>query len=264
MKKDFVLKMAAGLVAAALVFGLAGCGGGVSSAKKLEARIAAAKGGATPDDPVAVAYSGKETPAAVYSALQNAGKYVSLDLSASSLTSFISYDSPAKKFIVSLTLSDALTEIPAGDRWHLTFAGFTSLKTLSAAKVTRVGDWAFGDISKGNKLLTSVSLPAATSIGGYAFSGCKALTGVSLPAATSIGSSAFSGCKALTGVSLPAATIIGDYAFSHCEALTSVSLPAGTSIDEDVFYGCGNLAAVYSGAGTYVRDNGNDMTWEKQ
>ncbi|MFP3091276.1 leucine-rich repeat domain-containing protein [Treponema sp. TIM-1] len=257
MKKNRgILFGSAVLVAAAICMAGCGKGGAVSSAKKLEARLAAASGGATWDDPVPAAYRGKETPAAVYAALENAGKYVSLDLSASSLTSFLTYDSDAKKLIVSLTLPDALTAIPAGDREG---SAFTSLKTISAAKATTVGDYAFARCP-----LIDVSLPAATDIGGGAFSGCDALTSVSLPAATSIGESAFEECDALTGVNLPAATSIGEWAFEECDALTGVNLPAATSIGEWAFENIGNLADVYSGAGTYVRDNGNDETWKKQ
>jgi hypothetical protein len=72
----------------------------------------------------------------------------------------------------------------------------------------------------------SITLPAITTIGDYAFSGCTALTTISLPAAQSIGVIAFYGCTALTSVSLPAAQSIGVIAFYGCTALTSVNLPA--------------------------------------
>ena len=92
--------------------------------------------------------------------------------------------------------------------------------------------------------MTSVSLPAATSIGNHAFWSCDALTSVSLPVATSIGREAFYDCKALTSVSLPAATSIGSAAFQYCDALTSISLPAATTIGSEAFYGCNALTSV--------------------
>jgi hypothetical protein len=51
--------------------------------------------------------------------------------------------------------------------------------------------------------MTSVSLPLATSIGGYAFEYCEALTSVSLPAVTSIGDDLFDGSALLTEVAMP-------------------------------------------------------------
>ena len=84
-------------------------------------------------------------------------------------------------------------------------------------------------------------------IGNYAFYNCSALTSVSLPAATSIGSNAFGVCRALTSVSFPAATSIGNYAFGTCSALTSVSLPAATSIGGYAFYNCSKLTTLYIG-----------------
>ena len=74
--------------------------------------------------------------------------------------------------------------------------------------------------------LTSVDLPAATSIGASAFQGCTGLTSVELPAATSIGSNAFQGCTGLTSVELPnLSQMTGSYQFQGCTGLTSVELP---------------------------------------
>jgi hypothetical protein len=89
----------------------------------------------------------------------------------------------------------------------------------------------------GCSTLTSVSLPAATTIGNSAFSYCTSLTSVSLPAATSIGDSAFYDCSNLASVSLPAVISIGDYAFSDCTSLSTLTLGASPPIlGSDVFY----------------------------
>ena len=100
--------------------------------------------------------------------------------------------------------------------------------------------------------LTSISLPAATSIGKNAFRNCNALTSISLPVATSIGADAFEFCNALTSVELPSAINIGAYAFASCSALTSVSLPAATSIVAYAFFNCTRLASVSLPAATSI------------
>jgi hypothetical protein len=92
--------------------------------------------------------------------------------------------------------------------------------------------------------LTSIDLPAVTSIGAGAFHNCTSLTSVNLPVATSIGTEAFYGCTALTNVNLPVAMSIEYGAFRDCTSLTSVDLPAVTSIGEGVFVGCANLKAL--------------------
>ena len=92
--------------------------------------------------------------------------------------------------------------------------------------------------------LTSVELPAATSVGSSAFQGCTGLTSVELPAAISVGSNAFQGCTALTSVELPAATSVGSNAFQGCTALTSVELPCLRTVGWMMFQGCSSLKVV--------------------
>ena len=59
------------------------------------------------------------------------------------------------------------------------------------------------------------------------FSGCTALTTISLPAITSIGSYTFRDCTALATVSLgPAVTTLRANTFATCTALTSVTIQA--------------------------------------
>ncbi len=127
----------------------------------------------------------------------------------------------------------------------------SALTSISLPAATSIGGDAFYSCSA----LTSVSLPAATSIGYSAFYSCSALTSVSLPAATSIKNNAFRECSALTSVSLPVATSIGDRAFSSCSALTSVSLPAATSIGEEAFSNCRSMTSVELPAATRIENS---------
>jgi hypothetical protein len=105
--------------------------------------------------------------------------------------------------------------------------------------VTSVGDDALRDTA-----VTSVDLPAAETIGEYAFNNCTALASVTLLTATGIGTGAFQGCSGLISVSIPAAAGIGMSAFAGCSYLTSVSLPAAETIDNYAFQSCFNLATV--------------------
>jgi hypothetical protein len=196
----------------------------------------------------------------VFSAINTAGKFVSLDLSTCTRSStsggnglrpdgvFEPYYPTAtgKGKIVNLTLPDLATDIVAGTSSDPAFKHFTALKTVSGAGVTGIGNYAFytSGSNNGPAALTSVSFPAAESIGNYAFSGCAALTSVSIPLAESIGQSAFQSCAALTSVSIPLAASIGQGAFSGCAALTSVSIPLAESIGQSAFSGCAALTSV--------------------
>jgi hypothetical protein len=146
--------------------------------------------------------------------------------------------------LTSITVDSANTAFSARDGMLLNKAGTTLIAYPSATgsvtlTVTSIDGYAFYGTA-----LTSVSLPAATSIGYAAFQSCSALESVNLPVATSIDSSMFRDCAALASVSLPAATSIGVYAFQSCSALESVSLPAATSIGSYAFYYCRALTSV--------------------
>ena len=129
------------------------------------------------------------------------------------------------------------------------------LTSISLPAATHIGEWAFFFCSA----LTSISLPAATHIGDYAFNSCDALTSISLPAATHIGESAFDSCSALTSISLPVATHIHEKAFENCcgytypySGLVSVSLPAATHIGERAFESCQALREISLPAATHI------------
>ena len=94
--------------------------------------------------------------------------------------------------------------------------------------------------------LTSINLPALTTISGSAFSNCYSLTSINLPALTTIsGGSAFYSCSSLTSINLPALTTISSSAFYSCSSLTSINLPALTTISGgSAFYSCSSLTSI--------------------
>ena len=121
-----------------------------------------------------------------------------------------------------------------------TFNGFSSLVSVSFPAVTSIGDWAFMQYSVPSPLI-DVDCPAATSIGQGAFAHSGSLTSIHFPAATRIADKAFVGCTSLESVDFPAAVSIGDNAFMGCNKLTSVRLPAVANIGVGAFQDCGAL-----------------------
>ncbi len=110
--------------------------------------------------------------------------------------------------------------------------------------LTAVGSEAF----MGNKLLTSLALPATVqTFGEGAFAVCVALTSVNIPdGIKEIPTGCFGYCPKLVQVDLPATvTTIGDMAFYGCSAMTSVVLPdALTSIGAKAFFDCPKLTEI--------------------
>ena len=121
-----------------------------------------------------------------------------------------------------------------------TFNGFSSLVSVSFPAVTSIGDWAFMQYSVPSPLI-DVDCPAATSIGQGAFAHSGSLTSIHVPAVVSIGDNAFMGCNKLTSVRLPAVANIGVGAFQDCGALDYVNIPAEATIGYRAFYRCNSL-----------------------
>lgn len=115
-----------------------------------------------------------------------------------------------------------------------------TITEYSSNKVINLPDRAFCDCTS----LTSVNLPACTSIGDDAFQYCDSLTTVNLPACTSTYYGMFKDCTLLTYANLLACTNIASEAFSGCTSLTSVNFPACTNIEPSAFYGCTSLTSV--------------------
>jgi hypothetical protein len=221
------------------------------------------KSATTPASPYPVAYTGHESPAALYAALVAAGtnKYVKLDLSGSSAGGFAAGTEAGRAQIVELTLPDSLTEIPNGTSTNPTFQGFTNLTTVRGAAVTAVGHWAFYlmanltaiDLPEAVSLglwtlkgtgLTSVSLSHVTTLADDAFRDCTSLGTVNLPEAINNGMSVFAGCTSLVTVNLPETIIIGRGMFYSCTSLTSIDIPKAEDIGISAFQNCTSLASI--------------------
>jgi hypothetical protein len=218
----------------------------IDSADVVEDILDSASGGGSSADPVVLPVAldlGDNGWADLLSAIDDADKYVALDLSASTMSG-TEFDpgtvAAGARLIVSLILPDAVESIKAGTSSDPTFQNFDALESVNGKNVTTIGQNAFSNCDS----LISVDLPAATSIGSSAFYNCDSLISVDLPAATSIGSSAFSNCDSLTSVDLPAATSIGSSAFWKCDSLTSVSLPVAISIGANAFSYSTSLTSV--------------------
>jgi hypothetical protein len=172
------------------------------------------------DTPYSVIYTGNETPEEIYAALEAGGKFVSLDLSGSSVTGFAKGAEAGRAKIVHLILPDSLTVLPnATSSTQRPFINYTNLKTVRANRLQTLGNYGFSSLAS----LTAVSLPEATAIGNLAFSACTNLVTVDLPRAATFGTSAFTSSGLVT-LHLPAATSFGDSVFYNNTAITTVIL----------------------------------------
>lgn len=208
-----------------------------------------ADGGISPDAPVNISFAGKEKAFDIYVALANACKYVSLDLSESSVTGFNSSSAyPAgSKWIVSLILPDNLTNI--GDE---AFAGWMQLRYIFiSASVTTIGEYAFYNCSS----LADIQIPeSVTTIGEYAFHQCTSLVELTIPENVEyIEKDAFSSCSNLNVV-----TFIGD----GTQIADNTVFPNGTKFREMAAhserFGSGSYMAVH---GMYLR---NGTEWRRE
>ncbi len=95
--------------------------------------------------------------------------------------------------------------------------------------------------------LTSVDLPAATSVGSNAFQGCTGLTSVDLPAATSVGTNAFQGCTSLPELTLPAARTCDTSSIRGCTSLVRLILPLLSYVGWTMACDCTSLGVFDTG-----------------
>ena len=165
------------------------------------------------------------------------GKYLSLDLSGSTITSIGVEAFYSCTRLTGITIPNSVTSIGKD-----AFSNCNILPGITIPNsVTSIGVEAFRSCTS----LTSITIPnSVTSIGNFAFDGCRNLANVTIPnSVTSIGEGAFYGCRNLTSVTIPnSITIIENNVFSSCSGLTSVTIPNSvTSIGEGAFSGCRNL-----------------------
>jgi hypothetical protein len=171
-------------------------------------------------------------------------KYISLDLSGSTVTSIVDRAFYNCSSLTSVTIPNSVISIG-------TYA-FNSCSSLTSVtipnSVTSIGTYTFYNC----RSLTSVTIGnSVTSIGDSAFRSCSSLTSVTIPnsVTSSIGTYTFFGCTSLTGVTIGnSVTSIGDSAFYGCTSLTGVTIPNSvTSIGTSAFYGCTSLTNITIG-----------------
>jgi hypothetical protein len=220
----------------------------LTSINAVNTALESASGGLTPNGavPLPVSLDLSTGWALLLTAIQSAGKYVALDLSACVMGPGVTEFDPdrsvstGKDRIVSLILPNTAVSIADGTYSDPAFKHFSALKRVEGEYVETVGREAFWNCTG----LTSVSLPAAKTIGTDAFLFCPSLPSIDLPMATTNGNSAFAFCTGLTSVSLPAAKTVVEAAFWFCNGLTSVSFPAAETIGNGAFQGCTALETV--------------------
>ncbi|MDR3130893.1 MAG: bacterial Ig-like domain-containing protein [Treponema sp.] len=196
----------------------------------------------------------------IFNIIAGTKKYVNLDLSACKISGtefnpragasynyYTGQSTPSVDYIIGLVLPAAAKSVPKGNyHWEGTtkadgtFVWFKNLKTLRAAGLTEVAEYAFAECYN----LESVDLPEVKEIGTNAFAVCERLTTVSIPGATEIGYGAFQQCKGILSISAPHVVSVGADAFKECLALTTVNLSAAESIGERAFEVCQALATV--------------------
>lgn len=117
------------------------------------------------------------------------------------------------------------------------------LKSITVKGALTVGDMAFANCI----YMDTVSMPNVTDIGHSAFLGCYELEDVTLgDSIEEIPPYAFSGCVKLSSIELSAAlTSIGDEAFKNCEKLSEIVIPdTVTELGRSVFAGCSSLESL--------------------
>ena len=253
----------------------------ISSAAELTDHLAALPDNG-PDTPYTLALNVSDVTG-VKEAITASGKYVSLDLSGSPLTSIEDWAFYDCRNLTSVTIPEGVTSIGDG--------AFYDCRNLASVtipdSVTSIESVAFW----GCNSLASITIPeGVTSIGGEAFHGCPSLTAIDVAAdntaysaldgilytkdgktlvqcpagktgtitipdsVTGIGEYAFIGCSSLTSVTIPdSVTSIWLWAFAGCSGLASVTIPDSvTSIGEGAFIECTSLASVTIGNGVTI------------
>lgn len=101
-----------------------------------------------------------------------------------------------------------------------------------------------------NNTLTAID-SNVTSIVAYACRALSKLKTVNLPAAKSIGTYAFYYCTAMTSFNAPKVTSLGTYAFYN-SAIKSANFPLATSVPSQCFYSCSSLTKADFGVASSI------------
>ena len=211
-------------------------------------------------------------------AINDAERYVNIDLSGSSITDIGEWAFNSCTYLTGITIpnsvisiegyafgSSGLISIIIPDSvisiGNMSFAGCQSLTSVTIGNsVTTIGTGAF----EGCSILTSVNIGSSvTTIGYSAFYVCTSLTSIVIPdGVTTIDNSAFWGCTGLTNITIPASVTFIEHAAFHDTSITSVTFMGSDTFINDAFLG--NLHIVYSGEGIYTRPNVTSEVWTKQ
>ncbi len=155
--------------------------------------------------------------------------YYSPKIESADLSSLESLGKKAFEYCLELTtvkLGDNVTVIPEG-----AFAAAASLKTINLDKVVTIGNYVFAETA-----LASLNIPAAESIGEYAFVYCSDLTDIIFGENVSdIGEGAFAYCEKLSNVfGLKLVKNFGAYSFAYT-AITEADLSSAVTIGDHAF-----------------------------
>ena len=203
---------------------------------------------------------------ALLNAIDEAGKHVYLDLSASTMSGSIVFNPgkstgaasnhPGMGKIVGLVLPDIAESIANGTTTQtgsttnaisVTFRNFNNLRSISGAGIKNTGLNTFSELTS----LVTVSFPAVTVIGERAFFECTNLATIDLQTATSIGHNAFRQTKISTA-NFPAVVEVSMAAFINCFNLVTASFPQATHIRIGAFSNSTSLATLYLPLATHI------------
>lgn len=171
---------------------------------------------------------------------------------------------PDRADMVIYSTTDGLSGLnKESDKDASAFRFFKNLRSVSAANVTLIGNYAFYEC----KSLTKVNFPSVghrakqadisyrgnysfsdgfrIDIGHYAFAGCTGLADVTFDLAAGIGAYSFSGCTRLRRISFPKTWVIFERAFEGCVGLTEINFESAIKIHDYAFEGCNRLQNAY-------------------
>jgi len=215
----------------------------------------------------------------IVSVIYDAGKFVSLDLTGSPLSTIPEEAFKGLTSLTNIVIPDSVTSIEGDAFYNCTsltgitigkgvismgdrvFTGCTSLTSINVNASNNVFSAQNGVLYNKDKTnlcaYPSVKgsytiLDSVIDISSYAFNGCTGLTNVIIPSSvTWIGDYAFTGCTSLTNVSIGNGVEgIGLWAFANCSSLTSVTIPDSvTYLGPFSFGSCTSLTNVTIGNG---------------